>query len=133
MGERFTGEKQRKVLVTRKGTKAELIYELLMKDVMKPVQGTSFFQHLHTAKWQSKQFEKLRNNLPKGCILQVMDFAKNRTVVYQDEIKSAFYTQNQISMHPVVTYYRCHTRIICHHKSRQSTLLSRSPSLQESC
>jgi hypothetical protein len=35
-----------------------------------------------------------------------MDFAKNRAIQYQDEIKSVYYTQEQVTMHPVVTYYK---------------------------
>jgi hypothetical protein len=35
-----------------------------------------------------------------------MDFAKNRGITYQNEIKSVFYSQEQVTMHPVVTYYK---------------------------
>ena len=34
-----------------------------------------------------------------------MDFGKNRTVRYQDEPKSIYYTANQITIHPVVIYF----------------------------
>ena len=40
------------------------------------------------------QFTGLRDDLSDGLTLQVMDFAKNREIIYQDEIKSAFYTQH---------------------------------------
>ena len=36
----------------------------------------------------------------------ILDFAKNRTVHYQDEIKSAYFGQRQMTMHPSVVYYR---------------------------
>lgn len=41
-----------------------------------------------------------------------MDFAKNREVIYQDEIKGAFYTASQITMHPIVTYYKSDTGLV---------------------
>lgn len=36
----------------------------------------------------------------------VMDFGQNRKVFYQDEIKSAYFGQSQITMHPIVVYYK---------------------------
>ena len=36
----------------------------------------------------------------------IMDFAKNRELFYQDEIKSAFYGRSQVTMHPIIMYYR---------------------------
>ncbi|KAJ8049262.1 hypothetical protein HOLleu_01941 [Holothuria leucospilota] len=50
------------------------------------------------------QYNKLKNNLPHGWILMVMDFAQNRKVYFQDEIKSARFAQRQITMHPIVVY-----------------------------
>lgn len=97
-----TKEGTRRIVVTKSGTKSDLIDN----DLEKPSQGTTFFKHMHTAKWQSKQFDKIKHDLPKGLTLQIMDFAKNRAVIYQDEIKAAFYTQNQVTLHPIVTYYR---------------------------
>lgn len=35
-----------------------------------------------------------------------MDFAKNRGINYQEEIKAAFYANSQITMHPIVNYYQ---------------------------
>ncbi|XP_056020048.1 uncharacterized protein LOC125678236 isoform X3 [Ostrea edulis] len=99
-------ETKRRVVVTKKGTKKELLAELVSVDLLKPIQGTTFFQHLHNAKWQFKQYDILKSNLPKGYMIQIMDFAKNRALIYQDEIKSAFYTQPQVTMHPFVTFYR---------------------------
>ena len=47
----------------------------------------------------------IKENLPEGWALLVLDFAKNRLVHYQDEIKSAYFGQQQITMHPTVVYY----------------------------
>ena len=88
------------------GNKQECTQEFVDKDILHPSQGVSFFQHLLNAKWQAEQYRNLKTNLPKDTLLQVMDFAKNREMKYQDEIKSAFYTANQITMHPIITFYK---------------------------
>ena len=36
----------------------------------------------------------------------VQDFAKNRDITYQDEIKSNYWTKKQVTMHPTVLFYR---------------------------
>ena len=98
-------DKDKKVLVSKTGTKAELLEEMI-RDVKSPVQGTSFMEHLHTAHWQAMQYDTIQTNLPEGAVLQVMDFAKNRGIKYQNEIKAAFYTAGQVTLHPFVSYYR---------------------------
>ena len=47
----------------------------------------------------------MKRNLPPDSVLLVMDFAKNRTVRYQDEAKSVYFTARQITIHPVVAFY----------------------------
>lgn len=101
--ERFEGKA---VLVAKTGRKHELILELVETDILHPAQGTTFFKHLHTAQWQQTQFSLIKDNLPENWILQVMDFAKNRGINYQEEIKAAFFANSQITMHPIVNYYQ---------------------------
>ncbi|XP_060573349.1 LOW QUALITY PROTEIN: uncharacterized protein LOC132731228 [Ruditapes philippinarum] len=96
----------KKVVITEKGSKNKLIQEMVEKDIKKPAQGYTFFQHFFTAQWQNKQFKQIKANLPAGSVLQVMDFAKNRQIKYQSEIKGAFFTARQVTMHPVVTYFQ---------------------------
>ena len=48
-----------------------------------------FSKHLVNAQWQAKQFTLLKETLPSGCVLQVLDFAENYTCIHQDEIQSA--------------------------------------------
>ena len=45
-------------------------------------------------------------HLKPGQCLIVQDFSKNREVVYQDEIKSNYWTRKQITVHPAVLFYR---------------------------
>ena len=44
------------------------------------------------------------HHLKPGQCLIVQDFSKNRDVVYQDEIKSNYWTKFQVTMHPVVLF-----------------------------
>lgn len=96
----------KKILRIKTGTRDEMLQELIEQDVKRPSKGTTFPQHLHTALWQQRQFNIMKENLPEKSLLRVMDFAKNREVRYQTEIKAAFYTTEQITLHPVVNYYR---------------------------
>ena len=97
--------KVRRVLKTKQGSMEMLINEMAM-DVEKPVQGVSFVKHLFTARWQHRQFASLKENLPANWGIMIMDFGQNRKVFYQDEIKSAYFGQRQITMHPIVMYYK---------------------------
>ncbi|XP_050388651.1 uncharacterized protein LOC126820602 [Patella vulgata] len=96
--------KTKRMLISKTATLGDLMKELV-EDVLSPIKNNTFIQHLFTAHWQYFQFACLRDSLPKGWILQVMDFAKNRSTFYENEIKGAFYSPSQITMHPVVTFY----------------------------
>ena len=97
--------KWRRVLVSKQSTLQEAISELI-KDVVEPVKGTTFPHHLFTANWQYAQYRNLKENLPDTWALLIMDFGQNRTVTYQDEIKAAHYTKCQMTIHPVVSFYK---------------------------
>lgn len=45
-------------------------------------------------------------------MLSIMDFAKNRTISYQDEIKSAYFGAKQVTIHPVVCFFKKDNRLI---------------------
>ena len=97
--------KPRRVLKTKQGSMGEVLKELI-NDVERPVQGVSFIKHIFTARWQHRQYSSLKEHLPENWAMMVMDFGQNRKVFYQDEIKAAYYGQMQITMHPIVLYYR---------------------------
>ena len=63
--------------------------------------------HLFNWKWHEAQFEFIKNNLPKGVLLQVLDFAQNYLNRYQDEPQSCYWVHSQTVIHPIVNYYRC--------------------------
>ena len=59
-------------------------------------------------------YTMIKNNLPKGYILQVIDFAKNRSIMYESEVKSSFVNPTQITMHPIITFYNSSKGLIRH-------------------
>ena len=97
--------KVKRVMVTKCKSVCDLIDELC-DDVKSPCQGSTYMEHVFIASWQSAQFQELKETLPSGWVLLIADFAKNRSVNYQDEIKSAFFGKRQITMHPTIVYYR---------------------------
>ena len=97
--------KEQRVVVTKRGHKTYLLKGLIDKDIRNPAQGMTFCTHYFNACWQNIQYQQIKKDLPKDTILQVMDFAKNREIKYQDDIKGTFYTAGQITLHPIINYY----------------------------
>lgn len=87
-------------LVVKEGTLDDLITELL--EEMEP-----HAQHLFNSAWQSHQFAHLKAHLPEKWTLSVLDFAENYTALFQDEISGAHWNHNQVTIHPIVSYYHC--------------------------
>ncbi|XP_033126388.1 uncharacterized protein LOC117124308, partial [Anneissia japonica] len=88
------------VLKEKTETVASLVYELT--EELKP-----FSKHLANAKWQGRQFELLKNNIPDNWSLLCMDFGQNYNCHFQDEAQSAHWSYEQATIHPIVAYYRC--------------------------
>lgn len=65
-----------------------------------------------------KPFHKIKDDLPNRWRLQVIDFAPKRGTFYQDDIKSTFYTTKQITLNPIVSYYRTEQGVV-----RESTVI----------
>ena len=104
MWERVQSEdgRSRKQLDTTQSTVGQAVEEPI-SNILHPVQGTCYPSNDSTMAVLSTQLKK---NLPASWSLMVMDFGKNRGVRYQDEIKAAYYAQAEITMHPVVAYFR---------------------------
>ncbi|XP_022107155.1 uncharacterized protein LOC110988172 [Acanthaster planci] len=99
--------KKGKMLLTKKvrqlqhGTTAELLKELEKELHTIP-------EHLFCKSWQQNQFSKLTSQkLPKGWCVMVLDFAENYACKTQDEVQAAHWTQDQVTVHPIITYYNC--------------------------
>ena len=93
-------QKSKKVQLTQTGTCKSLIDELCIE--------TDFLaKHLFTANWQHDQFKYIRENLPNNWTTFVLDFAENYSCMSQDEIQSAHWAIQQVTVHPLVCYYKC--------------------------
>lgn len=63
--------------------------------------------HLFTATWQHRQFSEILTRLAADMVVMVLDFGKNYNCFYQDEAQSAHWAADQVTIHPIVTYYLC--------------------------
>ena len=91
-------ENSRKMLVSHVGTLQQLADET-------SASLNEFSLHLFEAKWQYSQFTQFKEHLTDGYVLSVFDFAENYTAQQQDEVQSAHWAQDQITLHPIVCYY----------------------------
>ena len=66
----------------------------------------SYPAHIFRAKWQQMQMQKCLESLSEVEAMMVMDFAENYSCRYKDEIATAFFDQVQITIHPMMLYYR---------------------------
>lgn len=64
--------------------------------------------HLITKK-QSAYYQKVKENLKEGEALIVCDFAENYSCVVQNEVQGYHWTNEQVTIHPFVAYYRDQT------------------------
>ena len=93
-------ETKKKMIVFKNGSLKDLIAEFL-KDT------ETFSMHLFNAQWQHKEFVDMKTNPGIGTCVSVMDFAENYRCLLQDEIQSAHWSYSQVTLHPVVNYYKC--------------------------
>ena len=95
-------EVSRKVLETRRGGITDLIQELS--------QEVAFLsEHLFRADWQNKQFQNMKNlrPFPANRLTYVMNFAENYACVYQEEVQSAHWHHESVTINPITAYRRC--------------------------
>ena len=64
-------------------------------------------EHVFFDQWQHHQFKLLLENIEKGTIVFVHDFAKNMLLWYQKEPQSHFWYHTQVTLHTTVAYYKC--------------------------
>ena len=93
---------QRKEKVLREGTLAELTSQLL-------VELSTLSKHIFVHRWQHNAFRTLLSKLPTlpKSAIAVMDFSENYLCKWQDEVQSAHWGYNQVTIHPCVLYYNC--------------------------
>ena len=101
--ENENGKVQRK-LVTQTEHLSKVMVEF-GEDMVSPTKQSTLFEHLFVTHWQFHMYSMIKNNLLAGHILQVIDFAKNRSTLYESEVKSSFFNPTQITMHSIITFY----------------------------
>ena len=62
--------------------------------------------HLFTTTMQSKYYQEVKSQ-PNQSLVLVSDFAENYTTFYQREISAVHFSRNQITVHPIVSFYKC--------------------------
>lgn len=65
---------------------------------------TEFRKHIHRVKEQYGQSRRLKDILPTTHAICHMDFAENYTCGFAEEIQSAYFDKNAVTLHPVVIY-----------------------------
>lgn len=97
----FGGQmKSKKVQLTKRGKLKELLDELSEITV-------HLAKHIFVSNWQQDMFLTIRTKLPLNWALFVLDFAENYSCLSQDEIQSAHWAIEQVTVHPIVGYYHC--------------------------
>ncbi|VDI13633.1 Hypothetical predicted protein [Mytilus galloprovincialis] len=66
-----------------------------------------FAKHIFDAKWQAQQFKKITMAVPEKWAVMCLDFAENFTCLWQDEVQGAHWSYDQVTLHPIVSYYNC--------------------------
>ena len=62
--------------------------------------------HFFRARWQLHQLEKLKENIQNNEAVVIMDYAENYTCRFQNEVSNAFLDTNQVTIHPMMPYYK---------------------------
>ena len=65
--------------------------------------------HLFEATYQRNMYLRAKEDLPEYVLLSVQDFAENYRTMYQDEISSAHFTYEQVTLFTQVSNYHCPT------------------------
>ena len=88
---------KQKALESKRGSMEELVTGLQndTRDVS---------HHLLVAQWEKTAFDVLSKDVPLDSIVLHMDFSENYSTFYQQEISSAHWMNNLITIHPVVAF-----------------------------
>ena len=62
--------------------------------------------HIFRARWQQKQMTNCIDHLRDGSVAMVMDFSENYGCLFQSEVQSGFFDRNQVTIHPMMLYYK---------------------------
>lgn len=105
--ERHEAEGTTKYQLLSKREKVSEVIDSLEKDLH------DFVRHKYTAHHQHKVMNTVVNNLPPRHAASVMDFAENFTCTPDSEIQSAHWTTTQVTIPPMMFYFRQNNGNIC--------------------
>jgi hypothetical protein len=89
--------------------KTKLVQEVLTVGVFKEMflkDVADFKEHTERIANQFREVKNLKENLPNGHVIVQMDFAENYTCRSFEEVQSAYWNANMVTLHPVVIYLR---------------------------
>lgn len=69
-------------------------------------QINDFTEHVYRVRRQYGESMKIKSNLAVDEVVVTMDFAENYACKSLNEIQSAYWNQNAVTLHPVVLYYK---------------------------
>ena len=78
--------------------------DLLQKYVNSLVNMSS---HSFFAAWNFHQYLVAKNNIEKGQVIVVHDYAQNYLCIHQNEVQAMHWSHEQVTMHPSSISYRC--------------------------
>jgi hypothetical protein len=62
--------------------------------------------HIFRARSQQKQMTNCIDHLKPRSIAMVIDFSENYGCLFQSEVQSGFLYRNQVTIHPMMIYYK---------------------------
>ena len=65
-----------------------------------------FREHVERVQIQFQTFNELKEKVPATDMIVQMDFAENFVCRSDNEVQSAYWAQESVTLHPVVAYYR---------------------------
>ena len=90
---------KRMALLVQSGSAKDMVNEL--NEEMQTLSS-----HLFQASWQQKQLSIISQNPPPDTIVTIMDFSENYACKSQSEVQSAHWFQANVTIFPVIVYYR---------------------------
>ncbi|XP_069117201.1 uncharacterized protein [Argopecten irradians] len=93
-------ERKKKGLIRSRGK-----FSMLLDELCEELEFLA--KHLFVAHWEYEQFQQIAANPPDDTIIAVLDFGRNYICEHQDEPQFLFWSHHQITVHPIVCYYKC--------------------------
>ena len=64
----------------------------------------TFSAHIFRAEWQQQQLKRMKLRIPAKSAIVIMDFAENYSCTAQDEVQSAHWVNQSVTIHPMMAF-----------------------------